>query len=157
VYVEGDPLQAMADHFGLTVDDLPALKEKMPEWAGCESEIHDGRLCYWLRDNPNGKFEWYRIGGRFSGYLHLRQPRKPSLLGRFFGRKPQERVDRARKGEIVVEDVVRNPPFAFLVNGEWVREGVGDRRAGGRTMAATVRVSLRAAAGRDGADGGRHS
>lgn len=123
VYVEGDQLTAMAEHFGLDVNDLEALNAKMPEWAGCKSEIHQGKLSYWLRDNPNGKFEWYKIGGRFSGYLHLRQPRQPSLLGRLLGRKPVERVNCARKGEIVAEEVLSAPPVALLANGVWVEQG----------------------------------
>ena len=123
VYVEGDQLNAMAEHFGLSVNDLEVLSAKMPEWAGCKSEIYQGRLCYWLRDNPNGKFEWYKIGGRFSGYLRLRQPRRPSAVGRLLGRKPDERVNRARKGEVVIEDVISNPPFALLANGVWVEQG----------------------------------
>lgn len=123
VYVEGEQLAAMAEHFGLNVDDLEALAAKMPEWARCKGEIHQGKISYWLRDNPNGKFEWYRIGGRFSGYLRLRQPRQPSLFGRLLGRKPVERVNHALKGEVVSEEVTGAPPFALLANGVWVEQG----------------------------------
>ncbi|HEX6098284.1 MAG TPA: hypothetical protein VF432_18300 [Thermoanaerobaculia bacterium] len=123
VYVEGDQLTAMAEHFGLRVDDLEALAAKMPEWAGIKGEIHQGKLSYWLRDNPNAKFEWYKIGGAFSGYLHLRQPRQPSAFGRMLGRKAVERVDHALKREIVIEEVLDSPPFALLANGVWVEQG----------------------------------
>lgn len=129
VYVEGENLARMAEHFGLATSDSEALVAKMPEWAGCEAEIHQGKICYWLRDNPVAKFDWYEIGGRFSGYLRLREPSPPSLLGRLLGKKPVDRVNRARKDEIIVDEVLANPPFAILAGDAWVEKGWSETSA----------------------------
>lgn len=123
VYVEGERLEQMAEHFKLSTTDLEALAAKMPEWADCKAEIHAGRLCTWERMNPNSKFDFFKIGGRFDGYLRLRAPRRPSLLGRLVGKKEISQVNRAFKHEIETQAVVENPPFAILVGEAWVEQG----------------------------------
>lgn len=123
VYVEDEDLLDMAKHFDLSPDDLEALAAKMPEWNEVEGEIHQGRVFFWSRENPNGKFDRYQVGGRFAGYLHLREPRPPSFFGRLIGRKPSDRANKALKGEIVTDDLLENPPFAILANGSWVEQG----------------------------------
>ena len=123
VYVDGKQLEAMAEQFALPPENLEALARRMPEWNGCEATVHQGKLSYFIRDNPDGKFDWYRVGGRFRGYLRLAEPRKPSLVGRLLRKPPVDRVDRARKGEVQVEHVVANPPFAILAGDSWVEQG----------------------------------
>lgn len=126
VFIEKEELTLMAEHFNLLSDDLPALIEKMPEWNDAEGEIYQGRLCYCSSENPNGKFDWYKVGGRFSGYLRLKKPRLPSLLGRFFGKRTTDRVNKALKQDVVIEAIFENPPVALLVNGNWIELGWGD-------------------------------
>lgn len=126
VFVEGEDLESMAEHFDLSPDDLSALAAKMPEWEEVEAEVYQGRLCYWSRENPNGKFDWYEVGGRFSGYLQLKESRTPSFFGRIFGKKQARRVNKALKGEVVIEAVLEEPPTAILLNGAWVELGWGD-------------------------------
>lgn len=53
-------ISSMAEHFSLPPDDLEALAEKMPEWAHAEGEVRQGRLSFWCRENPGGKFAWYK-------------------------------------------------------------------------------------------------
>lgn len=123
VEVEGDGLASMAEHFGLADDDLPGLAAKMPEWNEAEGEVHAGRLTFWSRENPQAKFDWYTIGGRFSGYLRLLDPRAPSFLGRLLGKKPTDRVDQARKRELVLDHVLDDPPVGLVANGSWIDRG----------------------------------
>jgi len=43
----------------------------MKEWAGHdEKDIETGKYGYW--ENPNAKWDWYQIGGRWSGLLKLK-------------------------------------------------------------------------------------
>lgn len=126
VFVEPIEIAMAADHLGVPADDLPALAAKWPEWAEREAHIHQGRLSYWTSSNPQGKFDWYKIGGTFAGYLHLREAQTPSLLGRILRKKPVARVNSARKGDILVADVVANPPYAMLSHGTWVEQGLGE-------------------------------
>lgn len=125
VVVGEDELQSMAEHFGVDATDLESLAAKMPEWSEIEAEVIDGRLTYWSRDNPNGKYDWYSVGGRFSNYLRLLEPKRPSLLGRLLGRQPSSVVERARKSELVVDAILDDPPFALVVEGEWLEQGWG--------------------------------
>jgi hypothetical protein len=125
-YVSDSELSSVAEHFGVPVSDLEELAAKWPEWAEQNAEIHDGRLCYWTTSNPLGKYDWYKVGGNFTGYLHLREPRVPSLLGRLLGKKATVNVSSATKGEVVVEDILSDPPYAVVLNGRWHEQGLGD-------------------------------
>ena len=122
VFVEGEDLTAMAEHFGISPDNLPALAEKMPEWDKVEGEVYQNRLCFWSRENPNGKFDWYEVGGRFSGYILLNEPRAPSFFGKLFGRKPTDRVNNALKRDVVVESILEDPPAAILSDDTWIEQ-----------------------------------
>ncbi len=44
------------------------------EWAGLNRDPLKGRIGYW--QNENAKYDWWEIGGRWSGYLRMK--RKPS-------------------------------------------------------------------------------
>lgn len=42
------------------------------EWAGLSRDPLEGRIGAW--QNPNAKWDWYSVGGRWTGYLQLKQP-----------------------------------------------------------------------------------
>jgi len=117
-FLEASEVALMAEHFSLPSTDLSALAAKMPEWAEAEGGVEDGRVFRWSTDNPNGKYDWYAIGGRFSGSLRLKQP-VPRRWLRFLGVPPKERVDQARKAEIQHEQLLADPPTALLLDGAW--------------------------------------
>jgi len=51
-----------------TREDLPG---KMEAWRGCEGEIDaEGRLLAWSTYNPDSHWDWYEVGGRWSGMLY---------------------------------------------------------------------------------------
>lgn len=52
------------DSFGSFVED----------WAGYEKDEALGRYGYW--ENPNAKWDWYQIGGRWTGFFKLKAGRK---------------------------------------------------------------------------------
>ena len=60
----------MAKFYRLKGDDIPALIEKMPDWRGSEAGVDEVGLFSWTTANPEGKFDWYEIGGRWSGKFH---------------------------------------------------------------------------------------
>ena len=42
----------------------------MPDWRGSEAGVDEVGLFSWTTANPEGKFDWYEIGGRWSGKFH---------------------------------------------------------------------------------------
>jgi hypothetical protein len=109
----------MAEEFALSPTDLAALARKMPEWQGEEGGVADGRLFFWTKSNPQSKYDWYALGGRFDGFLRLRHPAPVSAWRRLLGGKPSDRANQARKGQVDTEALVANPPSALLMDTVW--------------------------------------
>jgi len=52
-------------------DRYPTFENFMEEWAGYEErDPQTGRYGHW--HNPNAKWDWYELGGRWSGYFKLK-------------------------------------------------------------------------------------
>src|SRR5436190_8482741 len=86
--------------------EIPALLEPFADYGG------EGQ-------NPNGKFDWFEIGGRFGAALSLRQPRQ---VRRFFGLLlggSTSRATSAKKSEVEQGELVADPPSALLFRGQW--------------------------------------
>lgn len=59
----------MAAYFNLPADDLDQLAARMPEWNDCPGGV-DRRGLYALRaSNPQGRWDWYAIGGCWKGLV----------------------------------------------------------------------------------------
>lgn len=69
VYLSHDEVVRMAARFGLVPADLHALALKMPEWTGCRGGVDREGLYYLSSCNPDGRWDWYEIGGRWDGYI----------------------------------------------------------------------------------------
>lgn len=63
----------MAKYFDLPSNDLIGLSKKLPEWSDCEGGIDSEGLFEIRRENPDGMWDWYIIGGRWDGYIHGKQ------------------------------------------------------------------------------------
>jgi len=91
-------------------------QEYMKEYINPESLIrefesyqYDEKEDGWgYYSNPNAKWDWYSIGGRWSGIL-------PGKNG--------EKLDTARLKELNVEKIIENPPFAIVKGGIWFEKG----------------------------------
>lgn len=118
-YVELPDVTAMAEHYGISADDLAALAARLPEWHGAEGGSEAGRLFFWSTENPQGKYDWYEVGGRFSGHFRLTHPVPPAWWQRLLGRGPVERVNRAFKRQVDLQAVLSDPPAALLLNSVW--------------------------------------
>jgi len=62
-------------------ETFATFEEFMEEWCGSERrDPEKGRYGYW--ENPNKKWDWYEMGGRWSGYFRLRtKAALPSPIG----------------------------------------------------------------------------
>ncbi len=118
-YLKPAEVSSMAEHYGVPVLDLAALAAKLPEWQGAEGGIDGGRLFFWSTENPQGKFDWYKVGGRFSGYFRLMEPAAPTWWRRILGKGPLDRANRALKRQIDLRAILEDPPAALLVDGVW--------------------------------------
>lgn len=54
---------------GVALDDLEALVALVPQWCNREGTIADGHLAYLTTSNPEGYWDWYEHGGRYSGLI----------------------------------------------------------------------------------------
>ena len=118
-YLDAEDVRLMADEFGLPVEALDRLAEKLPEWREAEGGVDAGRLFVWSTANPRSKWDWYATGGRFGSFLELREPRMPTGWRSWFRRTPDTHTTRARKREVVLESLLAEPPAAILFAGEW--------------------------------------
>lgn len=75
---------------GRTLKEVyPTYENFLADWAGLVIDAHTGKHGYWF--NPNAKWDWYVVGGRWSGYFKLKGKDKF--------------VDQAKKGKIDFEGI----------------------------------------------------
>ena len=87
-------------------DDIDSQLRPFAGWDGTE-------------EKPNAMFDWYETGGRWEGFLQLREPR---LHKRLFGLLPpreERRTNVAKKREIDSAALLADPPAALLYQGQW--------------------------------------
>lgn len=119
VFADAEDLRLMAEHYGVGPTDLDALAARLPDWEKAEGGVEEGRLFYWSTSNPDARFDWYEVGGRFNGYLPLRKAPPVSWWRRLLGRRATAGVNRALKRDVNGETLLANPPAAILVDGQW--------------------------------------
>lgn len=79
------------------------MEEFVREWHGDkERDPEKGRYGYW--ENPNKKWDWWSVGGRWSGFLKLKSGAsgltgKRGLMGSHFA-EGSDRADQAHKRDI---------------------------------------------------------
>ena len=81
----------------------PTLEAYAKDWCGMERDPEVGRFGFW--SNPNAKWDWHEVGGRFADRL--------ALADGEFG-------DCATVGELVDTDL---KVFAVVKDGEWYERG----------------------------------
>ena len=117
--VTGDIFGIREDFMALKVSSLPENAEfvQIPlkklyadfdtyvqEYHGAESKDSDmNRYGYW--QNPNAKWDWYQIGGRWTGYFKLKPEGDGSLGEKSWASAPPKTgtADQARKDDIDFE------------------------------------------------------
>ena len=83
--------------------------------------------------NPDSRWDWYRMGGRWRGFFKLKPGKTGTIGERSSYEKKDERiwpggVDQARKGDIDFTGMYKAKPkdvatFAVLMDGEWYQKG----------------------------------
>lgn len=77
------------------------FEEFIKEWSGYgERDPENGRFGYW--ENPNAKWDWYSLGGRWNGFFKLKDGSKGSAGDAAWGCDPARKgwADQARKKDI---------------------------------------------------------
>ena len=75
------------------------------EWNGGSWEFEDGKVLEYSTYNPKSKWDWYQIGGRWTGYFKLKKDAIGALgSSGAFGNEPDEgTADILRKKDIDIE------------------------------------------------------
>jgi len=76
-YLDKDDIKRMAENYKIKETDTKKLLRKMRDWSGESGGVDSKGLFHWSTDNPQSKWDWYSIGGRWSGRFKLRD--NPSL------------------------------------------------------------------------------
>lgn len=99
-----------------------ALKDKYPDyetylsdWHGVDDDEEQG-----YHKNPNAKWDWYSLGGRWSGLIKLKNG-ATGITGKAGVFDNETGIDQAKKGYIAnFDDLVT---FALLKDGKWFERG----------------------------------
>jgi len=88
-----------------------SVTEWIKDWFGY---VYNSELQSWgYYHNPNAKWDWYSIGGRWSGFFILKDGSKgklgmPGIYGRDEENEAPNRADQAKKGDIDWEAIRQN-------------------------------------------------
>ncbi len=84
------------------------------EKIGSEGEVYS--TC-----NPKSKWDWYSLGGRWSGSIKLKDGAKGNIGKGSLVCRNEAGIDQAKKGDIANFDELST--FAILKDGEWFERG----------------------------------
>lgn len=101
IRLERSGIRTMAEFYDLPEDDLPPLAKKLPDWLGAEGGVDNLGLFYWSQWNPDGKWDWYLIGGRWDG----------RILGRPSRHDPYDE-DRAHHNVLTTDELLKAKDLA---------------------------------------------
>jgi hypothetical protein len=73
-------LVMMAKHFGIPASHVHELSERMEDWNDRSGGVDREGLYYLSTCNPDGRWDWYEIGGRWEGRFGGRNEIKASDL-----------------------------------------------------------------------------
>lgn len=83
-----------------------SFDEYMEDWEGSSKDEKKGKYGYWT--NPNAKWDWYSMGGRWTGFFKLKEGRT-GKLGRSgaFDNKPEKgTADECAVGDVDLEGMM---------------------------------------------------
>lgn len=77
-HLDADDVDRMREHYEVPKDaPLKDLVRHMPDWVGSEGGVDEKGLYRLSTYNPKSKWDWYSIGGRWTGFFKL----KPGAKG----------------------------------------------------------------------------
>ncbi len=107
-------------------DEGQSFEEFVPDWSSAEIRS-DGRA--YRHTNPNAKWDWWKIGGRWTGLLKLKPGAQGELgtPGLFTSAAEPGTADQARIGDVDTEAMATaGAPlrtFAIVKDGQWFERG----------------------------------
>ena len=125
--MDGRDLERMAEHYKLDPAALDALAAKMHEWSGNPAVVEDGTLYEIRTYNPKSKWDWWTIGGRWSGYFKAKPDTEYATgsPGVFDNAPTPGFADIIRQGDVDWEGMAHD---AMEKAREWYRECVAKGR-----------------------------
>lgn len=98
------------------------------DWNGNRFHKNEnGVWCEYSTYNPNSKWDWYLLGGRWSGsHFELKPSAKSGVLGEPSWTNPTNRgYDAALKGDIdfTATTIEQFAPYAMVKDGQWYAKG----------------------------------
>ena len=116
LHLSASTVVAMARHYNLRETDRKSLAKKIRDWVGCpggEDELGLFALC---SHNPDGKFDWYEIGGRFNGCVLGKHRPRP------FATSPSLDANLIAVSDLLrMRDFNKRLPVAVVTpHGEWI-------------------------------------
>jgi hypothetical protein len=103
--------------------------QEVEDWFGAKKK-EDGK--YYRHTNPNAKWDWYQVGGRWSGFFKLKEGGagllgEQSLIAKMGGADPvsPEYADILRKGDIDLEGMMNEVRLAATEEFDHVVEAMG--------------------------------
>ncbi len=118
--LSADEQVQMSQFLRIPETDLPALCAKMPEWNGAQGLIQEGRLGWMSTVNPRGQYDWYRVGGQWTDFLHLLQPRRQRRLWGLLPGGWTSYATKARKRDVDQTRLLDDPPESLVIGTEWL-------------------------------------
>jgi hypothetical protein len=106
-------------------EDYKSFEQFMSDWYGYRQN-EEG--VWGNKTNPNSKWDWYTVGGRWSGFFKTKEGVE-GLLGRpgVFGNEPQEGgADIIRKGDVDWEGMREEAGVEAAKKWDVVNEGIKD-------------------------------
>jgi len=76
---KSDEIAAMAKHYKLSPKNLEGLVSRVENWLGTPGVLKEGQLGYMSERNPQSKWDWYVVGGRWDRGLRNVIPVKKAL------------------------------------------------------------------------------
>jgi len=68
-YLQPFDIEWMASHYKLDQNDLKALAERMKDWTDRPGGVDERGLYFTTTAHPEGRWDWFEIGGRWNGFL----------------------------------------------------------------------------------------
>jgi hypothetical protein len=104
VHLDHSEVVRMARYYGIEPANLHALAQRMPDWRSTDGGVDREGLFAVSICNPDGRWDWYEVGGRWTGYI------------------PHSRQNSIRAGTLGDADYLRRCLPAFLVtpDGDWL-------------------------------------
>lgn len=118
-YPKKDEIETMAEHYKLKPTNLEGLAKRMEGWSGHKGGVDKKGLFYVTTYNPDSKWDWWRVGGRWDGAIV--GDYESSEGGFNFGAQHEGVVHNSCLVRDIAKDFV---PFAIVTpEGEWVERG----------------------------------